>query len=70
MGESGQYKETDKALKSVTWQPGDEKGRVRPCEDPRLGVHNERIAPTKDLKEFRICPSTHQVTNIGFSLTE
>lgn len=37
--------------------------------DPRLGVDNERLMPTKDLKEVRICPSTHQVTKIGTSLT-
>lgn len=38
--------------------------------DPRLGVENERFAPTKDLKEVQIGPLGHKVTNIGPSLFE
>lgn len=38
--------------------------------NPKLGVDNERLLPTKDLMEVRISPLPHQVMNICTSLTE
>lgn len=38
--------------------------------DPRLGVENERLTPTKDLKDVQIGPLAHHVTKIGTSLFE
>lgn len=35
-----------------------------------MGVNKERLIPPKDYKKVWIGPSAHQVTKIGYSLTE
>lgn len=35
-----------------------------------MGVNNERLTPTEDLKEVRLGSSSHEVTKIEPSLTK
>lgn len=65
-------------------QPDGREGRARPCGrplpealdayidcwDPKMGANKERLIPLKDYKKVWIGPSAHQVTKIGYSLTE
>lgn len=38
--------------------------------DPRLGVENERLMPTEDMKEVQISHSAYRVTKIGILLSK